>query len=128
MKYDITLFNSVPASSGNTQQTIPTKPVAAAATHYSQVWGSEDWSAIVRYTGTPTGTFTLWGTTKRNPRLADDTDWVQIVDAAIVNPAGAAGKFHVQSSETEASLTRYRLKYVHASGSGTIGGEVAVGC
>jgi hypothetical protein len=76
-------------------------------------------SLHLQWTGTPTGTFTIWGSNKRDPSLADDSDWFQITLAvAIVQPAGSAGKDFVDMSSWP--FAKLRPKYVNAAGSGTI--------
>lgn len=101
--------------------------VSGAATHYSEVWTGENqdgYALTVFYTGTPTGTFTLWMTDKPNPSLADDSDWVQDTTFVASNPAGAAGKFRDDAANAKAA--RKRLKYVHAAGSGTVSAFVTI--
>lgn len=95
--------------------------VSSTDTYYSDWWTGEDsdgYALQVEYSGTPTGAFTLWMSDKRNPSRADDTDWVQDTGFAPTDPAGAAGKFRDDASNAKAF--RKRLKYVNASGAGTI--------
>lgn len=99
--------------------------VSSTNTYYSQVWHAHHataYSLTQYYTGTLTGTFTLWYTDKRNPNLANDDDWVQDTTFSPTNPAGAAGKFGDQAGSFPA--LKKRLKYVNASGSGTLTGRV----
>ena len=101
--------------------------VSGAATHYSKPWTGKDadgYSSSIFYTGTPTGAFTMWGTDKPNPSLADDTDWIQDTTFVPVNPAGAAGKFGDDAGNSKKALKR--LKYVNSGGSGVVTGYVNV--
>ena len=96
-------------------------------TYYSDPFSgmdSDGASHTVFTTGTLTGTFTLWFTDIRNPTLADDSQWTQDTTYAPTNPAGAAVKF--TDSMGNAKALRKRLKYVNASGSGTITAYVTV--
>lgn len=95
--------------------------VSGTATYYSNQWTGTDadgYGLHVEWSGTPTGTFTLWMSDKPTPTEADDTDWVQDTAFVPVNPAGAAGKF--RDDAYNAKSRRKRLKYVNASGTGTI--------
>lgn len=96
-------------------------------TVYSDVWtglAADGYGLTLTWTGTPTGTFTLWMTDKPNPSLADDSDWTQDVTFTPTNPAGSAGKFRDDASNAKA--WRKRIKYVNASGTGTLTGFVSV--
>lgn len=95
--------------------------VSSTNTYYSTAIGAVDGQAVsfhCVWTGTPTGTFTLWYSNKPNADASSDTDWVQDTTFSPTNPAGSASKSFV----TVGNLTalRVRLKYVNASGSGTI--------
>lgn len=101
--------------------------VSSTNTYYSFPWSGEDsdgYGLTVFFTGTPTGTFTLWGTDKPFASEADDTDWVQDTGFSPINPAGAAGKFRDDGGNAKAY--RKRLKYVNASGSGVVKAYVTV--
>lgn len=96
-------------------------------TVYSDVWtglAADGYGLTLFWTGTPTGTFTLWMTDKPNPSLADDSDWIQDTTFSPTNPAGAAGKF--RDDTNTAKSWRKRVKYVNASGTGTLTGFVSV--
>lgn len=99
-----------------------------AAVVYSNVFGSdtvsqEVASAHLVWTGTPSGTFTVWASNKPEPSLADDTDWVDITTAVagITNPAGAAGKLLVRVPNTAVAL-KYRVKYTNSASTGVLQG------
>lgn len=95
--------------------------VTGTTTYYSETWtgqNSDGFSASVFYTGTPTGTFTLWGTDKPFPDETTDNDWIQDANFVPVNPAGAAGKFGDDASQCK--KWKKRLKYVNASGTGVV--------
>ncbi len=98
-----------------------------SGTSYSMPWSgrlADGYGLHVNYTGTLTGTFTLWMSDKQKPSLADDTDWVQDTGFAPTNPAGSAGKFRDDTSNAKSEWKR--LKYVQSSGSGTITAYVSV--
>lgn len=101
--------------------------VSGTSTFYSDVFSgaeADGYGLQLEWTGTPTGTFTLWMTEKANPSLADDTDWVQDTGFSPTNPAGSAGKF--RDDTTGAKAFRKRVKYVNASGTGTVRGFASV--
>lgn len=101
--------------------------VSSTNTYYSKMWSGGDsvsYSLQVVWTGTPTGTFTLQVSNKPNPVESTDADWVTSTEVAVVNPAGSASQFLV--STTASPHMKKRLKYVNASGSGTITGFVTV--
>lgn len=96
-------------------------------TVYSDMWTGEDsegYSLTIFWTGTPTGTFTRWFTDKPNPDLTNDNDWVQDTGFTPTNPAGAAGKFGTPTAVGRSF--RNRIKYVNASGAGTLTGFATV--
>lgn len=94
--------------------------VSATTTYYSDAIGPRGWGFGYHFewTGTPTGTITMWRTLKPNPNEATDADWVQVTAFTPTNPAGSASKFGDEISFT--SFARYRFKYVNASGTGTL--------
>jgi hypothetical protein len=101
--------------------------VTSTNTYYSDTWTGSDsdgYSLSVFYTGTPTGTFTLWFTDKPLADPTTDNDWIQETTFAPTNPAGAAGKFGDPAGNFKSY--RKRLKYVNASGSGTVFAYVTV--
>lgn len=107
--------------SGPPDATTPSSvAVSSTNTYYTAVVGQGGAGALALhsvFTGTPTGTVTLWYTNKPNASEANDTDWVQDTTFTATNPAGAATKsFHTVGN---LAAVRVRLKYVNASGSGT---------
>jgi hypothetical protein len=101
--------------------------VSSTTTYYSKVWTGSDSDTCgihLEWSGTPTGTFTLWMSDKYAPDETSDTDWVQDTGFSPSNPAGAAGKFRDDMSQAPAR--RKRIKYVNASGSGTLKGWATV--
>lgn len=103
---DATTPSSVAVSSTNTYYSAYVKQEGSGALGLESV-----------FTGTPTGTVTLWYT--NNPRAVEttDNDWIQDSTFTAVNPAGAAAKsFHTVGN---LAAVRVRLKYVNASGTGT---------
>lgn len=78
----------------------------------------------LEWTGTPTGTFTVWGSNKDSPNPATDADWFSPpLAVAIVQPAGSASKDFIDL--TGWPFRKVRLKYVNASGAGVINAHVA---
>lgn len=101
--------------------------VTGTNTYYSLMWGGEDspgYDLHVEWTGTPTGTFTLQISDKPNPDETSDADWVASTEVAMTNPAGSASKFRVATLTSPAY--RKRLKYVNATGSGTLTAYVTI--
>lgn len=101
--------------------------VSGTNTYYSKVFGgahSDGQSLQLEWTGTPTGTFTLWMSDKPNPDETDDDDWIQDTDFTPTNPAGSAGKMGDPAGNMKSNLKR--IRYVNASGSGTLKGWVTV--
>lgn len=114
------LFNTRSASDPGAPVSVGVA-VSGTNTYYSDMWTGENqdgYALTVFYTGTPTGTFTLWMTDKRQPSTTNDDDWVQDTTFSPTNPAGAAGKFRDDAANAKAK--RKRLKYVNASGTGTV--------
>lgn len=125
MAVSYSIFKTQPADSGAPRQ--DGVAVSGTNTYYSDPWGApgaDGHSIQVVYSGTPTGTFTLWYSNKNNPDRASDTDWVQDSSFAPTNPAGAGGKFGDNAANFKANLKR--LKYVNASGTGTIEAYVTI--
>jgi hypothetical protein len=95
--------------------------VTGANTYYSAAIGAVDGQAVsfhLVWTGTPTGTFTLWYSNKPGADASDDDDWVQDTTFAPTNPAGSASKgFYTVGNLT---ALRARVKYVNSAGSGTL--------
>lgn len=101
--------------------------VSSTTTYYSRMISGKDTDTFalhIEWSGTPTGTLTLWVSDKPNPDESSDTDWVQDTGWAPTNPAGAASKFH--SEFTAHSSHRKRVKYVNTSGTGTLKGWASV--
>src|SRR6185503_3560714 len=111
----------------NTRQVDPALPfkvpgiaVSSTNTYYSDPIGPrvQGFGYHFEWTGTPTGTLTLWRSNKTNPDLSSDADWIQVTSFTPTNPAGSASKFGDEITFTNFKL--YRFKYVNASGSGTL--------
>lgn len=101
--------------------------VTGTNTYYSKVWGARDSDGHglqLSWTGTPTGTLTMWCSDKPHPSEVDDADWVQDATWTPTNPAGAASKFRDDAGNMKAY--RKRIKYVNAAGSGVLFGWVSV--
>jgi hypothetical protein len=101
--------------------------VSGANTYYSKVFGaknSDGQSIHLEWSGTPTGTLTLWCSDKPNPDEASDTDWVQDTSFTPSNPAGAAGKMLDSAGNMKSNLKR--VKYVNSAGAGVLFGWATV--
>lgn len=94
--------------------------VSGTADFYSDVFAprTNSWGFHFQWTGTPTGTITLWRTNKPNPILTTDADWIQVTTFAPTNPAGSASKFGDEINFT--NFKHYRFKYANTAGSGTL--------
>lgn len=76
------------------------------------------------YWGTNVGTFTVWVSNKPSPVLTSDADWKQLTLAtAVVQPNGSNTGDYVDLAGCP--FRWIRLKYVNASGTGTIHAYVA---
>ncbi len=102
----------------------PGVAVSGTTTYYSKVvsaeWG-DGFSLHLRWTGTPTGTFTVWKTNVPNPDYATDDDWVQDTEfngTGSLATGGVAAKF--AASVLNGKNAKWRVKYVNASGTGTV--------
>lgn len=100
-------------TSTNTYYGLPVRPHGAGRFSHHLGW-----------TGTPAGTLTLWYTNLASPGLASDADWIQDTTWAPVNPAGSAGSTFVTTGNVAAAWVR--VKYVNASGTGTLWGHATV--
>lgn len=98
--------------------------VSSTTTYYSSPIScsrGDGFSLTLKWTGTPTGTFTVWRSDLPQPALATDDDWVQDTDygtAGSVTTGGTAGKH--AASALNAKNRWWRVKYVNSSGTGTI--------
>lgn len=81
-------------------------------------------SVHIGWTGTPTGTLTLWYSNLDRPNEATDADWVQDTTWAPGNPAGSAGATFVPTGNLVGKW--WRVRYVNASGSGTLWAHAVV--
>ena len=126
MAVPYSIFNTRSGTDANAPALVGAS-LTGVVTAYSDPWSGESadgFNLSVFTTGTLSGTFTLWMTDKPYPGLADDTDWIQDTSFAPTNPAGGAVKFQDAAGNTKAY--RKRLKFVNASGTGTITGYVTV--
>lgn len=101
--------------------------VSGTNTYYSQkASGSDILSYAVQWTGTPTGVFTLWGSDKKEPDESNDNDWYPITPTqAPTNPAGSASSSSGRAVDFNCPWKR--IKYVNASGTGLLTGDISVG-
>lgn len=99
---------------------IPGVVVSSTSTFYSDAMGPRgpSFGYHFEWTGTPTGTISLWRSNKTQPDPTTDNDWVQVTTFTPTNPAGAPSKFGDEINFTNFRL--YRFKYVNASGTGTL--------
>lgn len=118
IKLFVTTTGEAPTTNG--------KAVSGTDTYYSKMWGgfgADAYDLQVFWTGDPTGTFTLQVSNKPNPVESTDADWTTSTEITVVNPAGSASGFRVAKGD---SPGKKRLKYVNASGSGTMTGYATV--
>ncbi len=115
-----------------TTDTVSIGVFTANANYYSSVFSAghginPGCGLFFRTTGTLTGTWTLWRSSwfligATGPSLNDDTDWdeetVFATNPDLVNPSGAATQWSTEVNGTRNRL--WRLKFVPASGAGTI--------
>jgi hypothetical protein len=126
MTAPISLFNTV----STTDAGAPVQAgvaVSGTTTYYSQEFSGANSSGAglhIYWTGTPTGTLTFWMSDLPWADETNDNDWVLDTGFVPTNPAGAAGKFRDDFSNARAY--RKRLKYVNASGTGTLFGYASV--
>lgn len=126
MAFPFPIFVSQPAGDSGAPYT-PGVAVSSTNTYYSKPWGASDADGHglhMQWTGTPTGTLTMWMSDKPFPSEVDDADWVQDTTWSPTNPAGSASK--ARDDAGNAKAYRKRLKYVNASGSGVLYGWVSV--
>lgn len=109
--------------SGASGRTADGVAVSGATTYYSAPISGNKTDGMglhLQWTGTPTGTFTLWMSDKPHPSLTDDADWVQDTGFSPTNPAGSASKMRDDTSNAKAKWKR--VKYVNSGGSGVLYG------
>jgi hypothetical protein len=101
--------------------------VSGTSTYYSQMISGADICSFTMYwTGTPTGAFTLQGSDKDRPDETNDNDWFTITPTkAPTAPAGSASSSNGTVVDTNCKFKR--IKYVNASGSGVLSGDISVG-
>jgi len=75
----------------------------------------------LRFVGTAAGVLTFWFSDMDNPSVANDTDWIQDDSWTPTNPAGADLKVKYARDGIKGRWAR--IKYVNASGSGTLYGR-----
>ncbi len=119
------IFASGSATDPGAYPKATTAVTGSTVTYYSEIWsgGGQGYSLRVNYAGTPTGTTTLWEANKTFPDLTSDTDWTDVsASVTVVSPAGSATSFSADVATGRGR--RMRLKYINASGSGTIEAHV----
>lgn len=124
--YGVDLYVTTTADS--VAETTEGVAVSSTNTYYSQPFSSPyaaGFSVRLAWTGTPTGTFTLWFSNKENPDRTSDSDWNQDTTFSPTNPAGSAGSMG-DGGIGNAHARLWRIKYVNASGSGTLTGQAHV--
>lgn len=101
--------------------------VTGTNTYRSAEFGGGDcvnWSTHLDWTGNPNGTLTLWASNRpdRNTDGTSDFGWVQVtLPTGMAGPAGSASANFCDIGNSGGRA--YRLKYVNASGSGTLLGH-----
>jgi hypothetical protein len=101
--------------------------VSSTNTYYSKkASGSMELSLQMEWTGTPTGAITIQGSNRAEPDETTDDDWFTITPTtAPASPAGSASATFGEVNDVNCKWKR--VKYVNASGSGTLSGDAAVG-
>jgi hypothetical protein len=102
--------------------------VNPTGTVYSDRFGLSETNALgfeLDTTGTLTGTFSLQYSDAQFPDPASDTGWTPDGALTFTQPAGSAT--HQKYSVTDIRGRWFRVKYVHASGSGTLSGKAVSG-
>lgn len=122
------MFTTIDATTPGGRYTLDGVAASDTSTYYSKkcVVGNPD-NAIgftLETTGTLTGTFTLWWAAKEKPDLTTDTDWEQDTGVTFTNPAGSPTV--TAYSVTDIKGKWYRIRYVNASGTGTVYGWAVV--
>jgi hypothetical protein len=78
-------------------------------------------SIHLQWTGTPTGTFSLWSSNDAAAELDTDVGWIEETGISVpAQPAGSAGATMVHIFHSGARWLR--VKYAHTSGTGSIRG------
>lgn len=126
MSQPFELFRTVHAGDASGNTFTSGVAVSSTNTYYSSVISGtygDGFSLHLEWTGTPTGTFTVWKSSKPNPNLATDADWDQDADfngTGSLATGGAAG--NLGASTMNAKNRWWRVKYVNASSTGTVFG------
>lgn len=116
------IYRTADAAGGGAAPSKNGVAVSSTNTAYSTPWSYATFGLHLEWTGTPTGVLTFWMSDKEQPDLTSDADWVQDTGFAPTNPAGSAGK--MRDDVANANARWKRIKYVNASGSGTLFGFV----
>lgn len=115
------LFRTTIDSQTKEERVVPTGTV------YSTPWNASmmtvNWAAQIAWTGTLSGTITLWYSNQPNPSLTDDTGWTQAPagDFTAIATGGAAGSSVASGTKP---FRWIRFKYTHTSGTGYLSGNV----
>lgn len=115
---------------GNATPPLNSTAVSSTNTYRSKRLDTLDGSRVglhISWTGTPTGTLTLWSTNQADANTdgSADTGWVEETDITFpAQPAGSASGIMLHLFEVGARWVR--LKYVNASGSGELRGTGVV--
>lgn len=102
----------------------PGVAVTGTNTYYSKPVSSEwgdGFSLHLQWTGTPTGDFTVWRTNKPDANPLTDADWSQDLSfgtSGVLATGGVANNNSVSAQNAKNKL--WRVKYVNASGTGTV--------
>lgn len=106
--------------------TAKTKAVSGTSTYYSSKMLHKDnqLGFSIQFVGTMVGTLTLWWSDLELPDVADDDDWIQDASWSPTNPAGSDIKTKYGIGDLKGRWAR--LKYVNASGSGTVAAQAVI--
>lgn len=95
--------------------------VSGTSTYYSSpiaLGVGSQLSLSLHWTSTASGTTTLWKANRPNPDVTSDADWSSVALGSLSGPGGVAGNSSEEYGNLGAGL--FRVKYVNASGSGTL--------
>lgn len=127
MSQPISIFRTPGPGAATLGETYEGVAVSSTNTYYSTPLScsfGDGFSLTLKWTGTPTGTFTVWKTDIAQPNLANDADWEQDTDFGTAGSVAAAGSADIYASSAANAKNRWwRVKYVNASGTGTITGS-----
>lgn len=89
-------------------------------------WNSKPGALQIQWSGTPTGSFTIWASNDHDPRKIDwNGKWTSInslIAPPLTAPAGSAGDMWIDIPLRPAFLY---VEYTRSAGSGTLQGDIS---